>query len=159
MLLATTLRRRTRAGENQHRGRIDGGAAYRAPHSRRRAVVEAILRLVRAARPDNDGLKDIRDYIAWGPGPRASQAFMLAVRARALIDGRLAPSTDDVVALAHPILRHRMALSFTARAEGMTLTTVIDRLCRELSLTQSLFSGARASLQDEAEELSSRCRR
>ncbi|HVU21631.1 MAG TPA: MoxR family ATPase [Rhizomicrobium sp.] len=95
-------------------------------------VVEAILRLVRAARPDNDGLKDIRDYIAWGPGPRASQAFMLAVRARALIDGRLAPSTDDVLALAHPILRHRMALSFSARAEGMTLTTVIDRLCREL---------------------------
>jgi len=95
-------------------------------------VVEAILRLVRAARPDNDGLKDIRDYIAWGPGPRASQAFMLAVRARALIDGRLAPSADDVVALAHPILRHRMALSFSARAEGMTLTTVIDRLCREL---------------------------
>jgi len=57
---------------------------------------------------------------------------MLAVRARALIDGRLAPSTDDVMALAHPILRHRMALSFSARAEGMTLTTVIDRLCREL---------------------------
>jgi len=95
-------------------------------------VVEAILRLVRAARPDDGGLKDLRDYIAWGPGPRASQAFMLAVRARALIDGRLAPSTDDVVALAHPILRHRMALSFSARAEGMTLTTVIDRLCREL---------------------------
>jgi len=95
-------------------------------------VVEAILRLVRAARPDDGGLKDLRDYIAWGPGPRASQAFMLAVRARALIDGRLAPSTDDVVALAHPILRHRMALSFSGRAEGMTLTTVIDRLCREL---------------------------
>ena len=95
-------------------------------------VVEAILRLVRAARPDDGGLKDLRDYIAWGPGPRASQAFMLAVRARALIDGRLAPSVDDVLALAHPILRHRMALSFSARAEGMTLTTVIDRLCREL---------------------------
>jgi MoxR-like ATPase len=95
-------------------------------------VVDAILRLVRAARPDDGGLKDLREYIAWGPGPRASQAFMLAVRARALIDGRLAPSTDDVLALAHPILRHRMALSFSARAEGMTLTTVIDRLCREL---------------------------
>jgi MoxR-like ATPase len=95
-------------------------------------VVEAILRLVRAARPDADGPKDIRDAIFWGPGPRASQAFMLAVRARALIDGRLAPSTDDVVALAHPILRHRMALSFSARAEGMTLGNVIDRLSREL---------------------------
>jgi MoxR-like ATPase len=95
-------------------------------------VVDAILRLVRAARPDSDSAKEIRDAISWAPGPRASQAFMLAVRARALIDGRLAPSTDDVVALAQPVLRHRMALSFSARAEGMTLAIVIDRLCREL---------------------------
>jgi MoxR-like ATPase len=95
-------------------------------------VVDAILRLVRGARPDADGPKEIRDAIAWAPGPRASQAFMLAVRARALIEGRLAPSTDDVVALAHPVLRHRMALSFSARAEGMTLSSVIDRLCRDL---------------------------
>ena len=83
------------------------------------------------ARP-GEGDPEIVKHVAWGPGPRAAQALMLAVRARALIDGRLAPSTDDVVALAHPILRHRMALSFSARAEGMTLTTVIDRLCREL---------------------------
>jgi MoxR-like ATPase len=95
-------------------------------------VVDAILRLVRAARPDADGLKDIRESVSWGPGPRASQAFMLAVRARALIDGRLAPSTDDVVALAQPVLRHRMALSFSARAEGLTVGHVVDRLCREL---------------------------
>ena len=95
-------------------------------------VVDAILRLVRAARPDSDGPREVREAIAWAPGPRASQAFMLAVRARALIDGRLAPSTDDVVALAPPVLRHRMALSFSARAEGMTITGVIDRLCRDL---------------------------
>jgi len=95
-------------------------------------VVDAILRLVRAARPDSDGPRDVRDAIAWAPGPRASQAFMLAVRARALIEGRLAPSTDDVVALAQPVLRHRMALSFSARAEGMTIAGVIDRLCRDL---------------------------
>jgi MoxR-like ATPase len=95
-------------------------------------VVDAILRLVRAARPDAEGLKDIRESVSWGPGPRASQAFMLAVRARALIDGRLAPSTDDVAALAQPVLRHRMALSFSARAEGLTVSHVIDRLCREL---------------------------
>jgi MoxR-like ATPase len=95
-------------------------------------VVDAILRLVRAARPDAEGLKDIRESVSWGPGPRASQAFMLAVRARALIDGRLAPSTDDVLALAQPVLRHRMALSFSARAEGLTVSQVIARLCREL---------------------------
>ncbi|MBI1328455.1 MAG: AAA domain-containing protein [Alphaproteobacteria bacterium] len=93
-------------------------------------VVEAILRLVRAARPDDGGDGALREYISWGPGPRASQAFMLAVRARALIEGRFAPSVDDVAALAQPILRHRMALNFSARAEGTTVSDVIDRLCR-----------------------------
>lgn len=93
-------------------------------------VVEAILRLVRAARPDEDGAPDLRGFISWGPGPRASQAFMLAVRAKALIEGRFAPSVEDVAALAHPILRHRMALNFSARAEGTTIGDVIDRLCR-----------------------------
>ena len=56
---------------------------------------------------------------------------MLAVRARALLDGRLAPSTDDIIALAQPVLRHRMALSFSARSEGLTVSQVIERLCRE----------------------------
>jgi MoxR-like ATPase len=90
-------------------------------------VVDAILRLVRAARPGEGKLGDI---ISWGPGPRASQAFMLAARARALLDGRLAPSTDDVAALADPVLKHRMALNFTARAEGKTVSGVIEGLCR-----------------------------
>ncbi len=93
-------------------------------------VVEAILRLVRAARPDQTGNAALRDHVAWGPGPRASQAFMLAIRAKALIEGRFAPSVDDVAALAHPVLRHRMALSFAARAEGIRISEIIDRLCR-----------------------------
>ncbi len=63
-----------------------------------------------------------------GPGPRASQSLMLAVRARALIDGRLAPSIDDVLDLAEPILKHRMALTFQARAEGRTIPDVIRQL-------------------------------
>jgi MoxR-like ATPase len=96
-------------------------------------VVDAILRIVRAARPDETGDPSLRELISWGPGPRASQAFMLAVRAKALIEGRFAPSVDDVIALAHPVLRHRMALNFTARAEGATLGDVIDRLCRTLA--------------------------
>jgi MoxR-like ATPase len=95
-------------------------------------VVEAILRLVRAARPDEGGDPALRQYISWGPGPRASQAFMLAVRARALLDGRFAPSVDDVAALAQPVLRHRMALNFSARAEGTTVSDVIGRLARSL---------------------------
>ena len=93
-------------------------------------VVNSVLRLVRAARPDENGAKELRDVISWGPGPRASQAFMLAIRAKAMIEGRFAPSTDDVEALAGPVLRHRMALNFSARAEGTTIGSVIDRLCR-----------------------------
>jgi len=94
-------------------------------------VVSAILGLVRSARPDADSTDTVRNYVAWGPGPRASQAFMLAIRARALLQGRFAPSVDDVVALAQPILRHRMALNFSARAEGATIAQVIDGLCED----------------------------
>ena len=93
-------------------------------------VVEAILKLVRAARPGAGEETD--KYIAWGPGPRASQALMLAVRAKALLNGRLAPSIDDVVALAEPILKHRMALTFAARTEGQDVSTIIGRLAGRL---------------------------
>jgi MoxR-like ATPase len=95
-------------------------------------VVEAILTLVRAARPGADASEETKRFIAWGPGPRASQALMLAVRAKALIDGRLAPSVDDVIALAEPVLKHRMALSFTARTEGEEIGGVIARLAHAL---------------------------
>jgi MoxR-like ATPase len=90
-------------------------------------VVEAILDLVRAARPEG-GDAELTKPIAWGPGPRAAQALTLASRARALIDGRLAPSRDDVVALAEPVLKHRMALTYAARAEGQTVSGVVERL-------------------------------
>jgi MoxR-like ATPase len=95
-------------------------------------VLDAILQLVRSARPDAQSSADVRAHVAWGPGPRASQAFSLAVRARALMEGRFSPSIDDVAALAQPILRHRMALTFAARADGVTMADVIDRLCRPL---------------------------
>ena len=97
------------------------------------AVVDGILDLVRSGRPEETPIAEVRDQIAWGPGPRASQALMLAVRARALLGGRLAPSMDDVLALARPVLQHRMALSFAARADGVTLPQVIDRLCDPLA--------------------------
>ena len=95
-------------------------------------VVEAILDLVRAGRPETSDLPEVKGAVAWGPGPRASQALMLAARARAVLDGRLSPSIDDVAALAGPVLRHRMALSFAARADGMTLGQVVDRLIERL---------------------------
>ncbi len=91
------------------------------------SVVNAILTLVRSARPDADN-GDISKLIAWGPSPRASQALMLVARARALIDGRLSPSIDDVLDMAEPILKHRMALTFAARADGETVEGVIAKL-------------------------------
>ncbi|MGY4803168.1 AAA family ATPase [Teichococcus aerofrigidensis] len=91
-------------------------------------VLEAILKLVRGARPETADLPAVRQHLAWGPGPRAAQALMLACRARAVLDGRLAPSLEDVIALAEPVLRHRMALSFAARADGVRLSEVIGAL-------------------------------
>ncbi len=96
------------------------------------SVVDGILSLVRAGRPEESPLPEIRRHVAWGPGPRASQALMLASRARALIDGRLSPSLDDVIALAPPVLRHRMALNFAARADGVTMAQMIERLVTPL---------------------------
>ena len=95
-------------------------------------VAEAILQLVRSARPGPDASEETNRTIAWGPGPRASQSLMLAVRAKALIDGRLAPSVDDVVALAAAVLKHRMALTFAARTENREIGEVIAGLAKPL---------------------------
>ena len=89
------------------------------------SVVDQILDLVRACRPGDGAHARINDTVAWGPGPRAAQALMLTTRARALMHGRLAPSADDIAALAHPVLAHRMALSYGARARGETLSDII----------------------------------
>jgi MoxR-like ATPase len=90
-------------------------------------VVEAILDLVRACRPGEPEGKALEGQLSWGPGPRAAQALMLTVRAKALLEGRLAPSVADVSALARAVLTHRMALSFAARARGEELGALIDR--------------------------------
>jgi MoxR-like ATPase len=92
-------------------------------------VVTSILDLVRSARPGSNH-PEAQKHISWGPGPRAGQALMLCARARALYEGRLAPSIDDVRALAEPVLQHRMALNFAARAEGMSVRDVIAKLVK-----------------------------
>jgi MoxR-like ATPase len=131
MLLATTM------GQEKSVARVCGPEDLAQAQALVRSVpvgekvMDAILTLVRAARPGEDD-NALTRMIAWGPGPRASQSLMLAVKARALLDGRTAPSTDDVVALAAPVLRHRMALNFSARAEGATTAGVIARLCDNL---------------------------
>ncbi|WP_019222343.1 AAA family ATPase [Bartonella rattaustraliani] len=93
-------------------------------------IIEAILKIVRSARPHKDNTL-ANNYVSWGPGPRASQALSLCVRARALYDGRLAPSLDDVAALAYPVLQHRMALNFSARAEDITVKDIINNLVKD----------------------------
>ena len=113
LLDAQTLLRRMPVGEN---------------------IVEMILDLVRACRPDDENAPDIiRQNVSWGPGPRAAQALMLTVRAQALLEGRLAPSAEDVRAMAVPVLEHRMALSFAARARGESIHHVINTVADEIT--------------------------
>jgi MoxR-like ATPase len=96
------------------------------------SVSNAILSLVRSGRPGESSDSFVDENVAWGPSPRASQALMLGVKARALLEGRLSPSVDDVLALATPVMRHRMAVTFAARADGVTLDDVIARLTQPL---------------------------
>jgi MoxR-like ATPase len=96
-------------------------------------VTSAILKVVRAARPGPDADQFINDNVAWGPSPRASQSLMLCARARALLQGRLSPSVEDVIALIEPVFKHRMALNFSARADGVTVQQVIRRLAESLA--------------------------
>lgn len=91
-------------------------------------VVDSILKLTRNARPEQTELNDVKASVSWGPGPRAGQALMLTSRAKALLDGRLSPSIDDVLELAEPVLQHRMALNFSARANGVKLSDIISQL-------------------------------
>ncbi|KPP89637.1 MAG: MoxR-like ATPase [Rhodobacteraceae bacterium HLUCCA08] len=102
------------------------------------AIVEMILDLVRACRPgDASAPQEVTDSVAWGPGPRAAQALMLTVRAEALLNGRLAPSAEDVRRMAAPVLTHRMALSFAARARGETLPALIARVADRITRVEA----------------------
>ncbi|MFZ5963150.1 AAA family ATPase [Thalassococcus sp. BH17M4-6] len=102
------------------------------------AVVEMILDLVRAFRPSDPSASErVRDTVAWGPGPRAAQALMLTVRARALLQGRLAPAPEDVIDLARPVLTHRMALSFSARARGEDLGALIESVAEGMMRSEA----------------------
>lgn len=95
-------------------------------------IVDGILKLVQSTRPDQTKIKEIKNYVAWGASPRASQAFMLASRAKALLEGRFSPSMDDVIELAPAILKHRMSLNFSAKSEGMVIQDIIEKVCEEV---------------------------
>ena len=132
ILLATTGLDRDRP-----HGVLDAGSLIEAQRLVRampvgEGVTAAILDLVRAARPGSAEAPGwLGDTLVWGPGPRAAQALMLLTRARAVLQGRFAPTLDDVAAMAAPVLRHRMALSFAARARGESADAVIARLMGE----------------------------
>jgi MoxR-like ATPase len=96
-------------------------------------VTDAILKVVRAARPSAEASKMVNDNVAWGPSPRAAQALMLCAKARAVLQGRLSPSVEDVIALLEPVFKHRMALNFSARADGVTVQNVIAHLAQTLA--------------------------
>ena len=97
------------------------------------SVVNFILDLVRACRPeDSSSSKELSETVAWGPGPRAAQSLMLSARAWALLQGRLSPSVQDVLALAVPVLAHRMALRYSAQANGVDLPELIRRIADQL---------------------------
>ncbi|MBS8227633.1 AAA family ATPase [Vannielia litorea] len=102
------------------------------------SVVELILDLVRACRPeDPTAPEQVQRSVSWGPGPRAAQALMMTVRARALLEGRLVPSAEDVLAMAAPVLTHRMALSFAARARGEELSAVIRAVAETVTRVEA----------------------
>ena len=102
------------------------------------AVMDLILDLVRACRPgEAEATGAVNGSVSWGPGPRAAQALMLTVRARALLEGRLVPNAQDVLALAQPVLSHRMALSFAARARGETLSLIIASVARDVTRAEA----------------------
>ena len=106
-------------------------------------VVRYAMRLVRATRVDKEDVDTfVKDYVAWGAGPRASQNLVLAGKARALLHGRFHASTDDIRAVAYPVLRHRVLLSFNAEAEGITSDAIVRRLI------ESLASGAEGAMDD-----------
>ncbi|MBO9445884.1 MoxR family ATPase [Ruegeria sp. R14_0] len=102
------------------------------------SVVELILDLVRAFRPEEAGVSErVAETVAWGPGPRAAQALMMTVRARAMLQGRLAPNAEDVLDMARPVLSHRMALNFAARARGDSLADLIESTAAGLVRTEA----------------------
>ena len=94
-----------------------------------------ITRLVRATRPGENAPAEIRQWVKWGAGPRAGQSLVLAAKARALLHGRLAATREDIAALAAPVMRHRLLLSFAAEAEQKTTDDVVASLLRSVPFT------------------------
>ncbi|MCA8970264.1 MAG: MoxR family ATPase, partial [Planctomycetes bacterium] len=106
-------------------------------------VLDYIMRLTRATRlTGNEAPGFIKELLSWGAGPRASQYLVLAAKAKAVLSGRFHVAADDVKAVVHPVLRHRIITNFSAEAEGITPDHVIDRL------VETIDPNASAALSD-----------
>lgn len=127
------IKQTTSTFESKLKPVIDGPTLLRCQETVRKVpvpdhVYDFILDLVRMARPKEDQAADwVKDLIDWGPGPRACQQLVLGAKVRALLNGRFAAKVEDVKALAHPVLRHRIVPTFNAEAEGITVDSIIDR--------------------------------
>jgi MoxR-like ATPase len=95
-------------------------------------VIRHAVELVRRTRPAETPDQHVRDHVAWGAGPRASQALILGAKARAALGARPAATVEDVRALAEPVLRHRVLTNFHAEAEGVDSRAVIAQLLRDV---------------------------
>jgi MoxR-like ATPase len=117
---------------------IDGATIIECQETVRRVpvpdhVLDFVLDIVRMARPDDESaLPWTKDLIGWGPGPRACQQVVLGAKVRAVLRGRYHVTVDDIEALVHPVLRHRIVPTFNAEAEGITVNHIIDKLMQDV---------------------------
>ena len=96
-------------------------------------MVDFVLDIVRMSRPNEDeATAFVREMVEWGPGPRAAQCLVMAAKVRALLHGRYHVTDDDVVALAHPVLRHRIVPTFNAEAQGFTVDDIIGKVLQQV---------------------------
>lgn len=95
-------------------------------------VIEFAVKFVNSTRPANSKYEFVKEKVAWGAGPRASQYLIIAAKTKAIIEGRFTPSIDDVKAFLIPVLRHRIIPNFSAEAEGITSVDIINNISKEI---------------------------
>jgi MoxR-like ATPase len=136
------MRRTTSTADHSVEQLLDGAQIQRLQHVVRQVVVadhvfEYVADLVRATRPREQGVpKFIPELVAWGAGPRACQYLVLGGKARAILHGRLHVTTDDIRAVAYPVLRHRLVTTFNADAEGISTDQIVHKLIQAVPLPQ-----------------------
>jgi MoxR-like ATPase len=109
--------------------------------------IDYAMDLVRATRgPDHGGPGYIRDWVAWGAGPRAGQALILAAKARAALAGRPSVSIDDIRAVVLPVLRHRIVINYNAQSAGETSDSIINKLCSDVPVRKGSSDAAVAQV-------------